>query len=77
MKLYKVTTRFNPPITGSHTDYKTCFVVAPDTESAYQKYRTFLDSESIGFRNERELVDIKLLAECSKSPDCQRMLFLS
>jgi len=77
MKLYEIITRFNPPITGSHIDYKTCFVIAPDAESAYQKYKTFLDSESIGFRHERELDSIKLLAERSNSPDCKRMLFLS
>jgi hypothetical protein len=39
--------------------------------------REFLDRKNIGFRNEREMDSITLLAEESDYPDCRFQLFIA
>lgn len=52
------------------------FVIAKDTAEAYQKVREYLDSKDLGFRYERELDTITLLAEEGDYPECRTQLFL-
>ena len=57
MKLYIVTCQGMTPGHGS------AYVVAEDPTSAYVRLRAHLDSEGLGFDGERELDDIKLVAD--------------
>jgi len=52
------------------------YVIAEDSEKAYQKVRKFLDDEDYGFAKEREMDKIELIAEDCKYPDIGTMLFL-
>jgi len=52
------------------------YVVANDPTEAYNKLRSFLDKNKIGFKKERELFTIELLAESADYPDCGIRLFL-
>ena len=53
------------------------YVVATNSTDAYKIVREFLDRKNIGFRNEREMDSITLLAEESDYPDCRFQLFIA
>ena len=53
------------------------YVVATSPTEAYKIVREFLDRKNIGFRNEREMDSITLLAEESDYPDCRFQLFIA
>ncbi len=74
-KLYKVTLRGMTSST-SGTAYGISYVVAEDPEKAYQKVRSFLDAGNIGFKKDREMHTVELLAETYKYTDTRTMLFL-
>jgi hypothetical protein len=73
-KLYRVVLRGLGSSTGMQ--YKTSFVVASDPTTAYQKIRASLDARDYGFRHERELESIELLAEDCDYTDVRTRLFL-
>jgi cobalamin biosynthesis protein CbiG len=52
------------------------YVVATDAEEAYQLMRTSLEERNIGFRGERELETIELLAEQTAYPNCCTILYM-
>jgi len=69
-KLYKVTLR------GMQKSYGTSYVVANDPDEAYKKVKNFLDKEDIGFRVDRELYTIELLAENYRHTNVGTILYL-
>lgn len=74
-KLYLVTCK------GMHYDsirgggHGIAYVVARNPHEAYGVLRDHLDSEDLGFRRERELETVKLIAEDKKYADCGTSLF--
>jgi len=74
MKLFLVSLRGMGNPCG--IDYSSSYVVAADPTEAVKKVRAYLDAHDLGFRHERELREIKLLAESGDYPECRTMLFL-
>ena len=75
MKLYRVKLRgMQTNITG--IAYGVAYVVANDPQEAYNKVRTAVDEEDLGFRDERELSSVELLAEDAQYPQCRMRLYL-
>ena len=74
LKLYKVTIRggFN----ATSTDYHESYVVARSTNDAYEQVKKFLDDNDLCFRDERELKQIELMAECKHYSNCKTILFI-
>lgn len=72
-KLYKIT------ITGLHNkggrNHNETYVVDYDPTSAYKKVKDFLDNNDIGFKSERELKYIELIAEDTEYPNTEHRLF--
>ncbi len=75
-KLYLVKTRATGPCISSDTDYSEFYVVATDSAKAYRQVRDYLDEHKLCFSGDREMESVALLAEHSRYPACQRMLFL-
>lgn len=67
MKLFKIKLR------GFHNDY---YSVASDPTTAYALVRDDLSNRNIGFKKDRELLSIELLAETGNYPDCEDRLFV-
>lgn len=65
MKLYKITLR----------NYDVAYSVANDAESAYQLVRKHLDKNDLGFKDERELLTVELIADDSRYPECKTRLY--
>lgn len=57
-------------------NYKESYVVAENTEKAYDMVREYLNTNNLGFDHERELLSITLLAESGPYPDCKTLLFV-
>lgn len=74
LRLFKVTLKGVHGTTG--TDYHTSFVVAQDPTEAYQRVRSFLDENDLGFVDQREMDRIELIAESKRYPECKTILFL-
>lgn len=74
MRLYKVTCRGMQNSIGGQTGYGVAYVVAQNPDRAYRMVRDYLDARSIGFRYERELQSVELLAEAYDYPDCGTIL---
>ena len=53
------------------------YVVAGDPNSAYVSVRDALDRGNYGYRKDRELRKIELLAEDTLCPDCESRLFVA
>ena len=70
VKLRGMKSNFNSTIYGF------TYVVAKNTDTAYEMVKAYLDKEELGFSKERELESIELLAEEIPYPDCQTMLFI-
>jgi hypothetical protein len=74
MKLYRVTCR------GMHggftvgSSHGIRYVVAETTDQAYACVRADLDRRDLGFKHERELERVELLAEDAEYPDCNTRL---
>jgi len=62
MKLYKVTLR---GMTYNSTDvaYGSSYVVAKNSNEAYNKVKKFLDENNIGFTKDREFNKVELIAD--------------
>ena len=74
MKLFLVTLKGLSSITGM--SYHSSYVVAEDPTQAYLKIRNKLDKKDYGFKYERELDSIKLLADTDEYSDVRTPLFL-
>ena len=70
MKLYKITLK------GIFSNIRSPYVVAENSDEAYQKVKDYLDKKDYGFSHERELDKIELLAEDCEYPKCKTILFL-
>ena len=71
MKLYRITLQGNFPAIGDP------YVVAENSDLAYQKVKDFLDKKDYGFSHERELDKIELIAEACDYPKCKTILLFS
>jgi len=70
-KLYRVVLRGM-----TSTVYNMSYVIAKSADEAYRKVRKFLDDSDIGFRKDRELEKVELLAEEYQYTDTGTMVFL-
>jgi hypothetical protein len=59
---------------GSQTKHGEAYVVAENSDEAYTILRKHLDKKDLGFRHERELDTVQLIAEEVDYPDCGTML---
>ena len=58
------------------TPWGIAYVVSADTNGAYNAHKRLVDQMDVGFRHERELESIELLAESSRYPECRRLLII-
>ena len=72
MKLYKVVIKGGFQPVG--TDYHQAYVIADNTDEAYNLYLNFLETHDVLFESERVLQSVELLAEESDYPDCGILL---
>ena len=74
-KLFRVVLRgMTSSVTG--VAYGISYVIAKNMDEAYRKVRKFLDDQDIGFRKDREIEKVELLAEDDQYTDTGAMLFL-
>ena len=76
MNLYLVKCKGMTHATGNDCVYGVAYVVAADPQKVYELLREDLDRRDLGFRNERSLDSITLLAEEETYPDCGYRLYL-
>ena len=75
MKLYRVKLKGMCGI-GLNTAYGKPFVVANNPTEALKKVQDYISKEDLGFRHEREMESIELLAEEGDYPECCIQLYL-
>lgn len=75
MKLYRVTLR-GMTTSVTNTAYGVSYVVAKNPDDAYNAVEQRLRAQDIGFRSDRSLKTIELLAEDVMYPDCGMILYL-
>jgi hypothetical protein len=63
-------------ITTTGVSYGSPYVVATDAQEAYDIVKEYVDRRDLGFRHERELEHIDLLADEGDYPDCRTQLFM-
>lgn len=68
-KLYRIETKFNDE------KYRIVYSIGDDPMSAYNKVRKYLDDKNIGIKKNREMKNICLIAENSRYPECETILF--
>lgn len=74
-KLYKVTLRgMNYNITG--VAYGLSYVIAENSDEAYQKVRKFVYDNDLGFTKDRELDRVELIADSYIYTDVGCLLYL-
>jgi hypothetical protein len=74
-KLFRVVLRgMTTTMTG--VAYGISYVIAKNMDEAYRKVREFLDDQDIGFRKDREVEKVELLAEDYQYTGTGTMLFL-
>jgi hypothetical protein len=73
-KLYRVELKGLTSLTG--VDLSCSYVIAPDPTSAYNKVRKWLDEKDYGFKKDRELSSIHLIAEDYEFTDVRTRLFV-
>ena len=76
MKLYRVKCQGMTCGLGSKIAYGTAYVVAENSELAYQKVRKYFDEKDIGFVREREMDTVELVADEAEYPECGYRLYL-
>lgn len=74
-KLYLVELR-GMKYAASGPAYGSAYVIASDPGEAYEKVLSSLSERDIGFRHERELDRVTLLAEAVQYPECKTILYL-
>lgn len=75
MRLFRVTCRGMASSASGRVAHGVAYVVATNSDDAYQRVRADLDKRDIGLTNERELDKIELIAESCDYPDCGIRLF--
>lgn len=75
MKLFRVTLR-GMTFCASGTCYGISYVVAKDPTEAVSKVQAYLNNKDLGFREDRELDKVELLAEQGDYPACHTQLYL-
>jgi len=75
MKLYLVTLK-GMTYSSTTVAYGTSYVIAEDAQKAVDKVQSYLNEKNIGFRRERELDSVTLLADSTQYPDCGCKLYL-
>lgn len=76
LRLYKVTCKgMTTNVTG--TVHGIAYVLACNPTEAYEIVRKDLDVRDLGFRHEREMDIIELIAEDVPYPDCRIRLYIS
>lgn len=70
LKLYRVTLR------GMTYSYRVSYAIAENSDVAYNKVRKFLDDNDLGFKKERELDKVELIADSGKYTDIECLLYL-
>lgn len=76
MKLYLVECRGMAVAIAGEIAHGKAYVIANDPASAYNQLREFLDKKDLGFRNQRELRSVTLLAELGDYPECGTHLLI-
>ena len=74
-KLFRITLRgmiFN----STGIAYGVSYVVADNSDEAYQKVKKFLDDNDIGFAKERELDKVELIADSYRYTGVENLLYL-
>ena len=74
LKLYKVT--LSGLISYKDIDYTSSYVVALNSEEAYQKVKKYLYEKDYGSPHERELYKVKLLADANENTGVGVRLFV-
>ena len=74
-KLFRVTLR-GMTTNSTGVAHGVSYVVADNTDVAYQKVRKYLDDNDIGFSKDRELDKVELIAEAYPHTNVRTMLFL-
>ena len=74
-KLYRVTLR---GMTYSSTGvvYGVSYVIAENSDEAYQKVKDYVDKKDLGFCGDRELDKVELIADSYEYTDVNTLLFL-
>jgi len=75
MNLYRVTLK-GMTYSAVGVVYGKSYVVAENTDAAYEKVRIFLDDNGIGFSKDRVLNTITLIAGSEEFPACSTKLYL-
>lgn len=70
MKLYAVYVR------GGLKGFNPAYALGENSAAAYTRVRNWLDENDFGFRAEREMLKIELIAEEIEGCDCGARLFL-
>ena len=74
-KLYRVTLN-GMTYNGTGVAYGLSYVIAENSDEAYQKVRKFLDENDLGFPKERALNKIELIADSYRYTDVGCLLHL-
>ena len=73
--LYKVTCRgMTNTACGTQAAHGIAYVVARNPDEAYKKLRKYLDEKDLGFRKERDLDKVELVAEAIDYPSSIMLL---
>jgi len=75
MYLFKVTCRGMTHTSGGATAHGLAYVVAKDSAEAYRKVRDELERIGVGFRRDRELLSVEVIAEAGQYPACGIRLY--
>lgn len=74
-KLYRVTLK-GMTYNSTGVAYGSSYVIAENTDEAYQKVRMFLDENDLGFSKDRELDKVELIADSYRYTDVGCLLYL-
>ena len=74
MKLFRVNLTGLNNITG--VNLQSSYVIAEDANLAYEKVRKYLDEKDYGFRDDRAMESVQLLAEDYEYTETRVRLFL-
>lgn len=74
-KLFRVTLK-GMTYNSTGIAYGISYVIAENTDEAYNKVRKFLDEKDLGFSKDRELDKIELIADSYQYTKVGRLLYL-
>jgi len=74
-KLFRVTLR-GMTTSATGVSHGVSYVVAENTDTAYQKVKKYLDDNDIGFTKDRELDKVELIADTEPYTNVRTLLFL-